>query len=273
MPTAYNPEEIARAKHLVALADAINTKINTVSARTSRPVSLACRFGDGFKQLDIAASALSIPFKSLTAVLRIASGDEDIVPTITLSNSVTASTPTYSNGAFETTLTLPSASVTSFSMTIALPQTENFSAWQKTFTVDTTADKAARNMTVALRHYTNGTSSYTETPIDLSAASYDFPYADCRQDSSVLYFTVIFTAPTDDTAKLFVSDLASDAGSAAFRYNQLIYFLPAEAGCQVHVQLPTHTTTQTITFKATLSATDSYTAWSKSFIFNITGGE
>lgn len=136
MSNAYNPDEFARAKHLVALAEQINTKINTVSARTSRPVSLAYKKSDNtYAQLDSAASALSIPFENLTAVLRIASGDEDIVPTITLSNNVTASTPTYSNGAFETTLTLPNASVTSFSMTIALPQTETFSAWQKTFNV------------------------------------------------------------------------------------------------------------------------------------------
>lgn len=208
MPTDYNPDEIARAKHLVALADAINTKINTVSARTSRPVSLAYKKSDNtYAQLDSAASSVSIPFENLTAILRIASGDEDIVPTITLSNNVTASTPTYSNGAFETTLTLPGASVTSFSMTIALPQTENFSAWQKTFTVDTTADKTARNPVVRYWHYGEGTS--VEYGFDLAQSSYTLPLSVFSTANKFQWEYKNNPGIPTDTARVYVHDCST----------------------------------------------------------------
>lgn len=242
MPTDYNPDEFARAKHLVALAEQINTKINTVSARTSRPVSLAYKKSDNtYAQLDSAASALSIPFENLTAVLRIASGDEDIVPTITLSNNVTASTPTYSNGAFETTLTLPSASVTSFSMTIALPQTETFSAWQKTFTVTNKPQRTLSRLSVgnvACQDLTTNPLLFSVPATDLDANNRMYIRFTLNNIADYLDQIAVFTTNAEGT-RCYSVNINLNSATWPWSYQLLIVFPDNSARTYItHLYVP-----------------------------------
>lgn len=137
MPATYNPEEIARAKHLVALAEQISTKLDR---RYPRFVSFSYKNANNVDVLlDINASTWAVDFKESSAQLKIISVHEDGFPTITLSNGVTSSNIVANGSTFTTNITLPSANVASFTLTISFPQTTTFRAWSKTYTITVTS--------------------------------------------------------------------------------------------------------------------------------------
>lgn len=263
MPTTYNPEEIARAKHLVALAEQINTRLNR---RLPRLVSCSYLMNNKYVLLDTQSASWSIPSKIISFC--IVSPHEDGTPTITLSNGVVSSTISSSNFSFYFALTVPN-NVNSFTMTISLPQTDTFQAWQKTVNVNT--NLAARNATLKAKNaWVDGAAVPEYVITNLSEFSIDISQlvsakSNTRWTSALLYSDqsrgllppvnspTISSDAVDFTANYTLNWFSSDAVGAMLTINYALHIKVA----------------RDIVVTFTMPADDTYAAFTKTVTIHV----
>lgn len=255
MPATYNPEEIARAKHLVALAEQINTRLNR---RLPRLVSCSYLMDNKYITLDTQSASWSIPCRVTPKIIsfRIVSPHEDGTPTITLSNGVTSNTISSSNFSFYLTLTVPN-NVTSFTMTISLPQTDTFQAWQKTVNVDTATDKGKRS--ISWKYSADGT-NYTE----VDPYTMEIPASAITQSNALNLRIVSVTG--EDGLPFF-----SMPSGVQLRFGQVVWIYGGNTGA-FSVSLPSNSP-QDLTFTVRFDETEKFVALERPFTFHLVGGE
>ena len=262
MPATYNPEEIARAKHFVALAEQINAKLDR---RLPRFVSFSYADIVGNDLLlDINANSWTIKFSALSASFRIISVHEDGAPTITFSNGVTSSNIVSNGSTFTTTITLPSASLTSFTMTVSFPQTATFNAWSKTFNVDTALDKTVPNIT--LYYSSTGSASDVSTFVAITSSVANVPTT-AFSENNALALSIGISSATFQALPTIT--LPTGYG---IRYYMLTFRIdPSFPRIDLPITTPSKNP-QTFNLDIHFSETENFAAWSGAYTINIVEG-
>lgn len=133
--------------------------------------------------------------------------------------------------------------------------------------VDTATDKQTRTPTMIVRDNGNA----TNVPLDPDATEYNWPLSYIGQSNKV--FSITVTMANDDSTKVTISNLTSTDNNCSIQWNQLSYSVSNIGASNIQILCQQITQPFFCSFTASMEANTKYTAWSKNFRINFTGGE